>query len=214
MSKKKGTNKKREKNTCEEDLYSKYDNSGTQENLNNEKDEYENKEKSQNNDQYNNIDFENMNEDDKYLLQLLYLQQFANFITLTSDSIFINSTSQGIQLLLEKISASNDKENNNNNNNENNSGINNTTNLQNTPDALALQAVYGFFTSRLISTYIAFETYNIRVKQKAEGTYKYSLQPSKDINISSILGILALCYALKASVVIVQRNNIQPILGI
>lgn len=137
MSKKKGTNKKREKNTCEEDLYSKYDNSGTQENLNNEKDEYENKEKSQNNDQYNNIDFENMNEDDKYLLQLLYLQQFANFITLTSDSIFINSTSQGIQLLLEKISASNDKENNNNNN-ENNSGINNTTNLQNNPDELAL----------------------------------------------------------------------------
>ncbi|WP_322020224.1 hypothetical protein [Clostridium butyricum] len=213
MSKKKGTNKKREKNTCEEDLYSKYDNSGTQENLNNEKDEYENKEKSQNNDQYNNIDFENMNEDDKYLLQLLlYLQQFANFITLTSDSIFINSTSQGIQLLLEKISASNDKENNNNN--ENNSGINNTTNLQNNPDALALQAVYGFFTSRLISTYIAFETYNIRVKQKAEGTYKYSLQPSRDINISSILGIVALCYALKASVAIVQRNNIQPILGI
>ncbi|BBK76795.1 MULTISPECIES: hypothetical protein [Clostridium] len=213
MSKKKGTNKKREKNTCEEDLYSKYDNSGTQENLNNEKDEYENKEKSQNNDQYNNIDFENMNEDDKYLLQLLYLQQFANFITLTSDSIFINSTSQGIQLLLEKISASNDKENNNNNN-ENNSGINNTTNLQNNPDELALQAVYGFFTSRLISTYIAFETYNIRVKQKAEGTYKYSLQPSRDINISSILGIVALCYALKASVAIVQRNNIQPILGI
>lgn len=153
-----------------------------------------------------------MNEDDKYLLQLLYLQQFANFITLTSDSIFINSTSQGIQLLLEKISASNDKENNNNN--ENNSGINNTANLQNNPDALALQAVYGFFTSRLISTYIAFETYNIRVKQKAEGTYKYSLQPSRDINISSILGIVALCYALKASVAIVQRNNIQPILGI
>ncbi|WP_455793902.1 hypothetical protein [Clostridium butyricum] len=151
-----------------------------------------------------------MNEDDKYLLQLLYLQQFANFITLTSDSIFINSTSQGIQLLLEKISASNDKENNN----ENNSGINNTTNLQNNPDALALQAVYGFFTSRLISTYIAFETYNIRVKQKAEGTYKYSLQPSRDINISSILAIFALCYALKASVAIVQRNNIQPILGI
>ncbi len=213
MSKKKCTNKKRKKNTCEEDLYSKYDNSGSQENLNNEKDEYENKEKSQNNDQYNNIDFENMNEDDKYLLQLLYLQQFANFITLTSDSIFINSTSQGIQLLLEKISASNDKENNNNNN-ENNSGINNTTNLQNNPDALALQAVYGFFTSRLISTYIAFETYNIRVKQKAEGTYKYSLQPSRDINISSILAIFALCYALKASVAIVQRNNIQPILGI
>ncbi|MEO2602927.1 hypothetical protein ABG964_10695, partial [Clostridium butyricum] len=121
-------------------------------------------------------------------------------------------TSQGIQLLLEKISASNDKENNNNN--ENNSGINNTANLQNNPDALALQAVYGFFTSRLISTYIAFETYNIRVKQKAEGTYKYSLQPSRDINISSILGIVALCYALKASVAIVQRNNIQPILGI
>ncbi|MEO2739702.1 hypothetical protein [Clostridium butyricum] len=212
MSKKKCTNKKRKKNTCEEDLYSKYDNSGSQENLNNEKDEYENKEKSQNNDQYNNIDFENMNEDDKYLLQLLYLQQFANFITLTSDSIFINSTSQGIQLLLEKISASNDKENNNNN--ENNSGINNTANLQNNPDALALQAVYGFFTSRLISTYIASETYNIRVKQKAEGTYKYSLQPSRDINISSILGIVALCYALKASVAIVQRNNIQPILGI
>ena len=206
MSKKKGTNKKRKKNTCEEDLYSKYDNSGSQENLNNEKDEYENKEKSQNNDQYNNIDFGNMNEDDKYLLQLLYLQQFANFITLTSDSIFINSTSQGIQLLLEKISASN--------NNENNSGINNTTNLQNNPDALALQAVYGFFTSRLISTYIAFETYNIRVKQKAEGTYKYSLQPSRDINISSILAIFALCYALKASVAIVQRDNIQPILGI
>lgn len=206
MSKKKSTNKKRKKNTCEEDLYSKYDNSGSQENLNNEKDEYENKEKSQNNDQYNNIDFENMNEDDKYLLQLLYLQQFANFITLTSDSIFINSTYQGIQLLLEKISASN--------NNENNSGINNTTNLQNNPDALALQAVYGFFTSRLISTYIAFETYNIRVKQKAEGTYKYSLQPSRDINISSILAIFALCYALKASVAIVQRNNIQPILGI
>ncbi|ENZ36535.1 hypothetical protein HMPREF1084_01119 [Clostridium butyricum 60E.3] len=206
MSKKKGTNKKRKKNTCEEDLYSKYDNSESQENLNNEKDQYENKEKSQNNDQYNNIDFGNMNEDDKYLLQLLYLQQFANFITLTSDSIFINSTSQGIQLLLEKISASN--------NNENNSGINNTTNLQNNPDALALQAVYGFFTSRLISTYIAFETYNIRVKQKAEGTYKYSLQPSRDINISSILGILALCYALKASVAIVQRDNIQPILGI
>ena len=206
MSKKKGTNKKRKKNTCEEDLYSKYDNSESQENLNNEKEQYENKEKSQNNDQYNNIDFGNMNEDDKYLLQLLYLQQFANFITLTSDSIFINSTSQGIQLLLEKISASN--------NNENNSGINNTTNLQNNPDALALQAVYGFFTSRLISTYIAFETYNIRVKQKAEGTYKYSLQPSRDINISSILGILALCYALKASVAIVQRDNIQPILGI
>ena len=206
MSKKKGTNKKRKKNTCEEDLYSKYDNSESQENLNNEKDQYENKEKSQNNDQYNNIDFGNMNEDDKYLLPLLYLQQFANFITLTSDSIFINSTSQGIQLLLEKISASN--------NNENNSGINNTTNLQNNPDALALQAVYGFFTSRLISTYIAFETYNIRVKQKAEGTYKYSLQPSRDINISSILGILALCYALKASVAIVQRDNIQPILGI
>lgn len=206
MSKKKGTNKKRKKNRCEEYLYSKYDNSGSQENLNNEKDEYENKEKSQNNDQYNNIDFENMNEDDKYLLQLLYLQQFTNFITLTSDSIFINSTSQGIQLLLEKISASN--------NNENNSGINNTTNLQNNPDALALQAVYGFFTSRLISTYIAFETYNIRVKQKAEGTYKYSLQPSRDINISSILAIFALCYALKASVAIVQRNNIQPILGI
>lgn len=206
MSKKKGTNKKRKKNTCEEDLYSKYDNSGSQENLNNEKDQYENKEKSQNNDQYNNIDFGNMNEDDKYLLQLLYLQQFANFITLTSDSIFINSTSQGIQLLLEKISASN--------NNENNSGINNTTNLQNNPDALALQAVYGFFTSRLISTYIAFETYNIRVKQKAEGTYKYSLQPSRDINISSILAIFALCYALKASVAIVQRDNIQPILGI
>ena len=214
MSKKKCTNKKRKKNTCEEDLYSKYDNSGSQENLNNEEDEYENKEKSQNNDQYNNIDFENMNEDDKYLLQLLYLQQFANFITLTSDSIFINSTSQGIRLLLEKISASNDTENNNNNNNENNSGINNTTNFQNNPDALALQAVYGFFTSRLISTYIAFETYNIRVKQKAEGTYEYSLQPSKDINISSILGILALCYALKASVAIVQRSNIQPILGI
>lgn len=211
MSKKKSTNKKRKKNRCEEDLYSKYDNGESQENLNNEKDDYENEEKSQNNAQYNNIDFENMNEDDKYLLQLLYLQQFANFITLTSDSIFINSTSQGIQLLLEKISASNDKENNNN---ENNSGINNTTNLQNNPDALALQAVYGFFTSRLISTYIAFETYNIRVKQKAEGTYKYSLQPSKDINISSILGILALCYALKASVAIVQRNNIQPILGI
>lgn len=213
MSKKKSTNKKRKKNRCEEDLYSKYDNGESQENLNNEKDDYENEEKSQNNAQYNNIDFENMNEDDKYLLQLLYLQQFANFITLTSDSIFINSTSQGIQLLLEKISASNDKENNNNNN-ENNSGINNTTNLQNNPDALALQAVYGFFTSRLISTYIAFETYNIRVKQKAEGTYKYSLQPSIDINISSILGIVALCYALKASVAIVQRNNIQPILGI
>ncbi len=214
MSKKKGTNKKRKKNRCEEDLYSKYDNGESQENINNEKDEYENKEKSQNNDQYSNIDFENINEDDKYLLQLLYLQQFANFITLTSDSIFINSTSQGIRLLLEKISASNDTENNNNNNNENNSGINNTTNFQNNPDALALQAVYGFFTSRLISTYIAFETYNIRVKQKAEGTYEYSLQPSKDINISSILGILALCYALKASVAIVQRSNIQPILGI
>lgn len=49
MSKKKGTNKKRKKNRCEEDLYSKYDNSESQENLNNEKDQYENKEKSQNN---------------------------------------------------------------------------------------------------------------------------------------------------------------------
>lgn len=229
MSKKKGTNKKRKKNRCEEINYqnaTKDLNNNNQENfkdtksddsLNNGKENLNqqnnnNEENSQNDNQNNNcnnFDFSNISTDDLFSLHLLSIQYMANIISIISEGIFLDSTIQGFRLILERYNG-----NNGTNNNADQNNVNNTQNPQNDPDLLGLECTYGFFTSKLIFTYVAFARYEDLLRRKSEGTISYSLQPNEDINTGNILGILALCYTLKGAYGIAERNRNQPIFGI
>lgn len=238
MSKKKGTNKKRKKNRCEEinyqnatkdlnnnnqenfkdtksddslnngkeNLNEQNNNNESQENLDNEKNEENSQNDNQNN---NNFDFSNISDADLFSLYLLSLQYMANIISIISEGIFLDATIQGFRLILERYNG-----NNGTNNNADQNNANNAQNPQNDPDLLGIECTYGFFTSKLIFTYVAFSRYEDLLRRKSEGTINYSLQPNEDINTSNILGILALCYSLKGAYGLAKRNREQPIFGL
>lgn len=182
----------------------------SQDNLNNENQDCKYEKKSQDNTQsnniknYYNIDFENMSEYDRYSLELLSIQFGANMISIASDIVSLNAVFQGIRVILERNMANNNAESSNNN----------AKSLQNDPDVLGLKSVYLNFAGKLIFTYIGFERYKMLIRQKTEGTLKYSLRPNIDINTANILGILANCYTLKGAYAIVDRSRVQSIFGI
>lgn len=240
MSKKKGTNKKRKKNRCEEINYqnaTKDLNNNNEENFQDSKsddslinDKENLNQQNNNNESQENLNNEKNEENSQNDNQNNNCNNF-DFSNISADDLFslhllsiqymaniINIISEGIFLDSTiqgfRLVLERYTGNNDTNNNADQNNVNNNQNPQTDPDLLGLECTYGFFMSKLIFTYVAFARYEDLVRRKSEGTINYSLQPNEDINTGNILGILALCYTLKGAHGIAERNRNQPIFGI
>lgn len=138
-----------------------------------------------------------ISDEDMESLRLLSLQLKAILLDYCGDTLLWNSTVQGIQYILEKYDRINDNEH--------------TSTLA--PYVLALQSAYAFLAAKLILINISFTRFNIVSKKKAEGTFKYSLQPNIDINIANALNLIVSYYFIRAAQGIVMRDNVQPVFG-
>ena len=82
------------------------------------------------------------------------------------------------------------------------------------PDIVALQSTEVFLTANIILANVAFTRFDIVSQKKAEGTFKYSLQPNIDVNTANVLNLLASYYYIRGAKGIVARDNTQPVFGI
>lgn len=139
-----------------------------------------------------------ISDEDMESLRLLSLQLKGILLDYCGDSLLWNSTMQGIQYILEKYDGIDGNEH--------------TSTFA--PDMIALQSSYAFLAAKLISINVAFTRFNIVSKKKAEGTFKYSLQPNIDINIANVLNLIVSYYFIRAAQGIVSRDNIQPVFGL
>lgn len=128
-------------------------------------------------------------------LRLLSYQLRAILIDFYSEALLWNSTMQGIGYILEKYDGI--------------EGNEHTTNYA--PDIVALQSAYGFLSAKLVFASVAFTRFNIVSKKKAEGTFKYNLQPNCDINTANIINLISSYYYIRAANGIVARDNVQPV---
>lgn len=144
------------------------------------------------------ISWDEISDEDKQSIMLLLLQLKSMLIDLCGVAFIWNSTIEGIEYILERY--------------DNIEGNEHSTNLE--PDMLVLQGSYIFLYSKLINTNVAFTRFNTVYKKKAEGNYKYSLQPNYDVNIANILNLLVSYYYIRASQILVSRDTRQPVYGI
>ena len=139
-----------------------------------------------------------ISDEDKESLRLLSLQLRAILIDYYGETLLWNSTMQGISYILEKY--------------DNIDGNEHNTTLA--PDIVALQSTEVFLAAKIIFSNVSFTRFDIVSKKKAEGTFKYSLQPNIDINTANILSLIASYYYIRAANGIVARDNTQPVFGI
>lgn len=139
---------------------------------------------------------ENISEADRQSIRLLMIQLRAIYIGIYADFLTLNSTLEGIQIILDKYD---DKED---------------ILPDALPDVLGLKATYLYLIARFLSIYVSFSRYNTVSQLLAKGEYKYTIYPNVFINNSNILGLIANIYSLRAATAIVNRDNIQPIYGL
>lgn len=139
-----------------------------------------------------------ISDEDKESLRLLSLQLRAILIDYYGETLLWNATMQGISYILEKYD--------NIERNEHDTTL--------TPDIVALQSTEVFLAAKIIFSNVGFTRFDIVSQKKAEGTFKYSLQPNMDINIANVLNLIASYYYIRAAKGIVARDNTQPVFGI
>ena len=144
----------------------------------------------------NFFNIENLSEADRQSIRLLIIQLKAIYIGIYADFLSLNSTIQGIQIILDKYD---DKED---------------IIPDASPDVLGLNATYLYLIARFLSIYVSFSRYNTVSELIAKGEYKYTIIPNVFINNANILGLIANLYSLRAATAIVNRDNIQPIYGL
>lgn len=138
---------------------------------------------------------QNLSEADRQSIRLLIIQLRAIYIGIYADFLTLNSTLEGIQIILDNYSGR-------------------ETVPDEFPDILGLNATYLYLIARFLSIYVSFSRYNTVSELIAKGEYKYTIIPNVFINNSNILGLIANLYSLRAATAIVNRDNIQPIYGL
>lgn len=139
-----------------------------------------------------------ISDEDKESLRLLSMQLKAILIDYYGETLLWNATMQGILYILEKY--------------DNIEGNEHDTTL--TPDIVALQSTEVFLAAKIIFANVAFTRFHIVSQKKAEGTFRYSLQPNRDINTANVLNLISSYYYIRAAKGIVPRDNTQPVFGI
>lgn len=138
---------------------------------------------------------QNLSEADRQSIRLLIIQLRAIYIGIYADFLTLNSTLEGIQIILDNYSGR-------------------ETVPDEFPDILGLNATYLYLIARFLSIYVSFSRYNTVSELIAKGEYKYTIIPNVFINNANILGLIANLYSLRAATAIVNRDNIQPIYGL
>lgn len=142
------------------------------------------------------VDYFSMSDDDKYLFNLLDIQEAAVQLVLFADLLSYEIVLEGKKIILDRYTDTED------------------TIDPWIPDLTTLQSLYIYALAKVMFYYVSVQRYEYLYNKQKEGEWDYSLEPNIYVNIYNLLGLLGLCFAIDASIEFYSRDTAVPVFGL